>query len=67
MNSPSSKGKVSLMAWIDPCIRDYARQAAKDFGIPFSKLVEEACRLYVLDLTVKRAIEHINGGGDGES
>lgn len=35
-------GRVVLSAWVDPVIRDYAREAAKSANLEFSQWVERA-------------------------
>lgn len=35
-------GRVVLSAWVDPVLRDYAREAARLSGLGFSQWVERA-------------------------
>ena len=37
-------GRVVLSAWVDPVLRDYAREAARLSGLEFSKWVARAVR-----------------------
>jgi hypothetical protein len=37
-------GRVVLSAWVDPVLRDYAREAARLSGLEFSRWVERAVR-----------------------
>lgn len=37
-------GRVVLSAWVEPVLRDYAREAAKAAGVQFSQWVEGAVR-----------------------
>lgn len=37
-------GRVVLSAWVEPVLRDYAREAAKVANLEFSRWVERAVR-----------------------
>lgn len=37
-------GRVVLSAWVDPVLRDYAREAARVANLEFSRWVERAVR-----------------------
>ena len=37
-------GRVVLSAWVEPVLRDYAREAARLSGMEFSRWVERAVR-----------------------
>jgi hypothetical protein len=42
-------GRVVLSAWVEPVLRDYAREAAKSAGVQFSQWVEAAVRRAVAE------------------
>lgn len=54
-------GRVMLSAWVDPVLRDYAREEARTAGVEFSRFVEEAvraaCAKASSDRTVRETIE----------
>lgn len=37
-------GRVVLSAWVEPVLRDYAREAARASGLEFSRWIERAVR-----------------------
>lgn len=49
-------GRVALSAWIDPAIRDHAREAAKAEGLEFSRWVERAVRQTMVRESSDRAL-----------
>ena len=49
-------GRVVLSAWVEPAVRDYAREAARLAGLPFSRWVERAVRQTVARESADRAI-----------
>lgn len=48
-------GRVTLSAWVDPVVRDYARAAAKGADLEFSRWVERALRRAVAQESAERA------------
>lgn len=42
MGMSHKDGRVVLSAWVDPVLRDYAREAAKVANLEFSRWVERA-------------------------
>lgn len=51
---PANNGKVSMMAWVDPALRDYARTRARESGVTVSEWIGEAVRLRVLSTSLGR-------------
>ena len=49
-------GRVVLSAWVEPVLRDYAREAAKAAGMEFSRWVERAVRQTMARESADRAI-----------
>ena len=49
-------GRVVLSAWVDPVLRDYAREAAKVANLEFSRWVERAVRQTMARESADRAI-----------
>lgn len=49
-------GRVILSAWVDPVLRDYAREAARCLGVEFSRWVESAVQQAVAEQSTKRAL-----------
>lgn len=48
-------GRVLLSAWVDPVLRDYAREAARLSGLEFSRWVARAVRQTIGREAVDRA------------
>jgi hypothetical protein len=53
-----------LAAWVNPVVRDAARAAAQDAGVPFSAFVEWAVQRAVAALTAERALRKAKNRGD---
>lgn len=49
-------GRVVLSAWVDPVLRDYAREAARLSGLEFSKWVARAVRQAMARESADRAM-----------
>jgi len=49
-------GRVTLSAWVDPVLRDYARTAAKSAGVEFSRWIERAIRRACAEESAARAL-----------
>lgn len=49
-------GRVVLSAWVDPVLRDYAREAARLSGMEFSRWVERAVRQTMARESADRAM-----------
>ena len=49
-------GRVVLSAWVEPVLRDYAREAAKVANLEFSRWVERAVRQTMARESADRAI-----------
>ena len=49
-------GRVVLSAWVEPALRDYAREAAKVAHLEFSRWVERAVRQTMARESADRAI-----------
>lgn len=47
--------RVMLSAWVDPVLRDYAREAAREAGVPFSEFIERAVQQHVSRVSAHRA------------
>lgn len=52
---PANNGRALLSAWVDPVLRDHAREAAREAGVEFSAFVAEAVRREVLRRSTARA------------
>lgn len=50
------RNTVILSAWVDPALREYARNAAKDAGMAFSAWVERAIQQAVAKESAGRAL-----------
>ena len=50
-------GRVTLSAWVDPALREYARAEAKRAGIEFSRFIERAVQQAIAKASADRAIE----------
>ncbi len=50
------KGRVVLSAWVDPVVRDFAREAARKSGLEFSRWVERAVRQTMARESADRAL-----------
>lgn len=55
---------VVLSAWVDPVVRDYAREAARLAGIPFSAWVERAVRQTMARESADRATDAARERGE---
>jgi hypothetical protein len=53
-------GRVVLSAWVEPVLRDYAREAARASGLEFSRWIERAVRQAVAQESAARAIARFN-------
>lgn len=51
---PADRGLVMLTAWVAPELRDYARFAAQENGVPVSEWVSRAVRRAVLQHSIDR-------------
>lgn len=49
-------GRVVLSAWVDPVLRDHAREAAKAANIEFSRWVERSVRQTMVREAADRAM-----------
>ncbi len=49
-------GRVMLSAWVDPALRDYAREAARLSGLEFSHWVARAVRQTMARESADRAV-----------
>ena len=49
-------GRVVLSAWVEPVLRDYAREAAKAAGVRFSLWVEGAVQRAVAEQSAAKAL-----------
>lgn len=49
-------GRVILSAWVEPVLRDYAREAARSAGMEFSRWVARAVQRAVAEESAARAI-----------
>ena len=49
-------GRVVLSAWVEPVLRDYAREAAKVAGVQFSRWVEGAVQRAVAEQSAEKAL-----------
>ena len=49
-------GRVVLSAWVDPVLRDYAREAARLSGLEFSHWVARAVRQTMARESADRAV-----------
>lgn len=49
-------GRVVLSAWVDPVLRDYAREAARIAHLEFSRWVERALRQTMARESADRAM-----------
>jgi hypothetical protein len=49
-------GRVVLSAWVEPVLRDYAREAAKVANLEFSRWVERAVRQTMARESADRAM-----------
>jgi len=49
-------GRVVLSAWVEPVLRDYAREAARASGLEFSRWIERAVRQVAARESTERAI-----------
>ena len=53
-------GRVVLSAWVEPVLRDYAREAARASGLEFSRWIERAVRRAAAQESADRAIARFN-------
>ncbi len=58
-------GRVVLSAWVEPVLRDYAREAAKVANLEFSRWVERAVRQTMARESADRAMASARERGDG--
>jgi hypothetical protein len=58
------RNTVILSAWVDPVLRDYAREAAKAAGMPFSAWVGRAVQQALSRESAERAAEAAFGRGE---
>lgn len=49
-------GRVVLSAWVEPVLRDYAREAARVAGVQFSRWVEGAVQRAVAEQSAAKAL-----------
>lgn len=52
----ANRGLVMLSAWVDPTLRDHAREAAREAGLDFSAFIAEAVRRDVARRSAARAV-----------
>ena len=57
-------GRVVLSAWVEPVLRDYAREAAKIANLEFSRWVERAVRQTIVRESADRAIVSASERGE---
>jgi hypothetical protein len=57
-------GRVVLSAWVEPVLRDYAREAAKVANLEFSRWVERAVRQTMARESADRVIAAANERGE---
>ncbi len=60
-------GRVVLSAWVEPVLRDYAREAAKMAGLEFSRWVERAVRQTMARESADRALAAARERGECSS
>ncbi len=60
-------GRVVLSAWVEPVLRDYAREAAKMAGLEFSRWVERAVRQTMARESADRALADARERGECSS
>lgn len=53
-------GRVVLSAWVEPVLRDYARESARASGLEFSRWIERAVRIAAAQESAARAIARFN-------
>lgn len=53
---PANRGLVMLTAWVEPTLRDHAREVAREAGLDFSVFVAEAVRRDVARRSAERAV-----------
>lgn len=53
-------GRVVLSAWVEPVVRDYAREAARVSGLGFSRWIERAVRIAAARESAERAVYRAN-------
>lgn len=61
---PANNGRALLSAWVDPVLRDHAREAAREAGVEFSAFVAEAVRREVLRRSTERAVAQAIARGE---
>lgn len=54
-------GRVVLSAWVEPALRDYAREAARVANLEFSRWVERAVRQTMARESADRAVDVFDG------
>jgi hypothetical protein len=60
-------GRVVLSAWVDPVLRDHAREAARLSGLEFSRWVARAVRQTMARESADRAmVAPLHEGGSAE-
>lgn len=57
-------GRVVLSAWVEPVLRDYAREAARLSGLEFSRWVERAVRQAMARESADRAMSSARERGE---
>ncbi len=60
-------GRVTLLAWVDPVLRDYAREAARESGLTFSEWVARAVQQTMARESADRAMALAGEGGGGQA
>ena len=60
-------GRVVLSAWVEPALRDYAREAARRSGLEFSRWVERAVRQTMVRESADRALADARERGECSS
>jgi len=63
----SKKGRVMLVAWVEPVMREYVREAARLSGLEFSHWVERAVRQTMARESADRAIAKASERGECRS
>lgn len=60
-------GRVVLSAWVEPALRDYAREAARRSGLEFSRWVERTVRQTMVRESADRALADARERGECSS
>ena len=57
-------GRVVLSAWVEPVLRDHAREAAKISNLEFSRWIERAVRQTMARESADRAMDAARARGE---